>query len=90
MELPGTYEYNLVKQMNLTSDDERGFTHPFLEETTKQDFLRRVVTSEVEWSDFIAGCYDDPDKAVEEPATITNNEEDGADEADEADDVAPI
>ena len=64
MQLPGTYEYNLVKQMNLTSDDGRDFKHPFLEETTKTDLLRRVITSEFEWSDFIEGCFDDPNKVA--------------------------
>ena len=92
MGLPGTYEYNLVKQMNLTSDDERAFTHPFLEETTKSDLLRRVVSSKEipEWSDFIEGCYNDPNKVVNvvgepevvdpivtDPETVTNPETTG-------------
>ena len=39
----GSYEYNLIQQFNLTSDDARNFKHPLIEETTNEDLLRRVI-----------------------------------------------
>ena len=90
MSSPGTYEYNLVKQMNMTrSSDDRDFTHPLLEETTSQNPLRRIVTSELQWADFINGCYNDPDYGKD--TTITEDvvtEEEASTATDPVDDTA--
>ena len=55
--LVNSYEYNLIKQFNLTTDDRRDFFHPFYEDTTESDLLRRIKTSKItNWSQFIYPC----------------------------------
>ena len=57
LQLPGTYEYNLAKQLSLETDDYRLFGHPFKEEITQSDLLRRVLDPH-DWFEFIEGCID--------------------------------
>ena len=63
----GTYEYYLVKQMNLETDEERQFKHPFEEETSNDDLLRRVLVSDRKpnaWSDFLTECCVQEDNCI--------------------------
>ena len=53
----GSYEFNLIQQFNQTSDDNRSYWHPFHEDITQQDKLRRIKTSPItDWSVFINKC----------------------------------
>ena len=74
----GTYEYYLVKQMNLETDEERQFKHPFDEETSNENLLRRVMVSDsapAAWTDFLAGCCSQEDNCIFTPQSPNQSSE---------------
>lgn len=64
----------MIKQFNLTSDDNRDFFHPFYEDTTESDLLRRIKTSKItNWSQFIYPCITvSPEDLSKAPKSLTD------------------
>ena len=72
--LPGSYEFGLILQFNMTTDDNRKLLHPFIEDTTMEDKLRRIKTSAItDWNEFLKGCLNGERVQLDRaPANVDN------------------